>query len=260
LAAELVIGLNRKRGTLLGPRSRDVEQPDDLDDPSDKSIESGNYWLTNGPEGGGLCEAYLSGYIGIAWRRVETRVDREAPEWGPVIKVNRCSSDTFKPRKSGYPRRGNPRADRNEPFVLAQDVELVQRPQIRVASLVWLERFDRRSLAAGKPLFAFDTRDHVLFGPKNWKVRLLTRFYAVSYCERSADEIKRAASGIDDRASIADHERIDRALLVSYQNFISGVRIRLHDKLVWAVPLPGKEALLQDWDLGYGSINRRLGV
>jgi hypothetical protein len=80
--------------------------------------------------------------------------------------------------------------------------------------------------------------DHVLFGPKNWKVRLLTRFYAVSYCESGSDEIKRAASGIDDRASIADHEQIDRALLVSYQNFISGVRIRLHDKFVWAVPLP----------------------
>jgi hypothetical protein len=24
--------------------------------------------------------------------------------------------------------------------------------------------------------------------------------------------------------------------------------------------LPGKEALLQDWDLGYGPINRRLGI
>jgi hypothetical protein len=66
-----VIGLNRKRGTLLEPRSRDVEQPDNFDDSGDKFIESGNYWLTNGPEGGGLCEAYLGGHVGIAWRRVE---------------------------------------------------------------------------------------------------------------------------------------------------------------------------------------------
>jgi hypothetical protein len=99
-----------------------------------------------------------------------------------------------------------------------------------------------------------------LFRPEDWKVRFVTRFYAVSRGEGGGEEIKRAASGIDDRTSIADHERIDRALLMSYQDLVSGVRIWLDDKFVWAVPLPGKEALLQDWDLGYGPINRRLSI
>jgi hypothetical protein len=88
----------------------------------------------------------------------------------------------------------------------------------------------------------------------------MTRFYAVSCGEGGGEEIKSAASGIDDCASVANDERVDGALLMSYQNLISGVRIRLYDKFIWAASLPGKEALLQDWDLGYGPINRGLGV
>jgi hypothetical protein len=169
----------------------------------------------------------------------------------------------LKARKSRHPRGGNPRLHHNEPFVLAQDVELMQSPQTRVPSLVRSQRFDCRSLALGKPLFAFDTLqgiDHVLFRPEDWKVRLMTRFYAVACGESGNEEIERAASGIDDRTRFGTDERINAENLASYQQLVSGIRIWLHDEFVWARPLPGRETLLQYWDLGYGPIDGSLSV
>ena len=87
-----------------------------------------------------------------------------------------------------------------------------------------------------------------------------TRFYAIACGESGGKKIKRAAGGIDDRASFGADERINGADLASYQQLIRGIRIWLHDEFVWARPLPGKESLLQDWDLGYGPIDRSLSV
>jgi len=240
-----------------------AEQAYDLGNTSGEFPESGNYWLANGPKGGGLREAYLRGDIGIAWRRTETGADWEAPKRGFLLKVNRLAPNALESRKSRYPRGGNTGLHRNEPLVLSQDIELVQGPQKRISSLVWPECFDRRLLALGKPLFAFNTLqgvDHVLLRSEDWKVRFLTRFYAVACGESGSEEIEGAADGIDDHAGVGANERINGAVLASYQQLVSGVRIWLYDEFVWARPLPGEEALLQDWDLGYGPIDGSLGV
>jgi hypothetical protein len=225
--------------------------------------ERGDHWLIGHPEGG-LVEAYCRNDIGIAFRRAESRMCPEPKKWGVIIEALGVGQNFLNGiRPSGDPCGLDFRAHNDQTFMLAFDIELMEGIENRVPSFVWSESFDRGSLSLGEPLFAFYSRervDHILNAPEDWEVSMGARFYAVACGESGGQKIEAAPDGIDNRANFSLDHRIKRQFLASDEAFIARIRIWLDDKFIWAAPLPGQEALLQNWDLGYGPINSCVGV
>src|SRR5580658_532303 len=93
----------------------------------------------------------------------------------------------------------------DQPFVLSQNVQLMDRPQVVIASLVRVVRFDDFLLGEGKPLFVFEPVywiDEVVQQPIDGKVRLVTRRYAVAKGQRRREQIEGAPERSDDGADL----------------------------------------------------------
>jgi hypothetical protein len=237
-----------------------IEQTDNLGHALDEFPQRVEHWCASEPQGR-LIERYCRADIGIAWRRSEPRARRKSIQNGLLIFVSKNGLNA--PAPSRHPRPLDREVDLDKPLMLTKNIELMEGPQNVISSLVRIERFDRGSLPLGKPLFAFDTCqwiDEIVEGSVNWKMRVGTRMYAVACGQSRRKQIKSAPSRIDDGSHLGANNGINRALLAGYQNLVAGIRIILHDEFIWAAPLPGRESLLEDWDLGYGPIDASLSV
>lgn len=210
-------------------------------------------WLF-GYEQGGLIEEYLSGQKRIAWRRAKA-----CTSWYPIqdgFVVKHTTMDIRGSINQRDLRLSQGRLDKQKPFMLSQDVELMYRVQKCVTSTISFYTFDRGSFHGADPFFAFQrvySIQKVARATPDGKVRVAFRFFAVAREYREHKDIKCRACRIDDGASIANDERIKRPPQISSEQFPIGViRIRLHDEPVWSAPLPGYESLLHDCDMGLG--------
>ena len=91
--------------------------------------------------------------------------------------------------------------------------------------------------------------------PENRKVCVGTRFFAIADSKSGGDHIEAAFNRVDDDSGFGVETEIGGSRPPHYHKIVSCLRIRLYSGFIWAAPLPGNEALLQDWDLGYGPIH-----
>src|SRR5438445_9759213 len=93
--------VNKRPRQAGAPKS--VKASDNLRDTLREAIKSGNYWLADGPESGGLCKAYLDGHIAIGWRGSPRA---KAEDRGLLIKVNRVAPNALHTLDEGDPGAG----------------------------------------------------------------------------------------------------------------------------------------------------------
>ena len=238
-----------------------VEPRDHFSDPGRELAQEGGYFLIVEPKGG-LPQRYERGEKCIALRRVEDFAAGQTEQDGLIFQAFDRLGSTDVHMSPHHQKTLNVGARGQQPLVLAEDIQSVKGPKGVIPSLVRVERFDRGSFALGKPLFAFDALqwvDHGVEGIKDWKVRTVARFYAIACCQGSGEKIKTATERIDDGPDLGI-ERERKRLIVGYRNILSSIRITLLDNGIGVTTLPFDEALLQQWDLGYGPIDGSLSV
>jgi hypothetical protein len=243
-------------------RPSDVEHFDDVGGTSGKSQE-GRHNLVASQPGYDFVEGYLHGKIEMAVRQREREIG-DRSQYGFVIEA----LDASHPGKHERAIRGvspveiksriNARADQS--LVFATDVEMVEGPDGH-PSFVWLERFNSSKITLGKPLFAFNAflRSHSLIGKENRKVRVFSRVHAIACGQDCTEKVERTAQRIDDRADPGikgARQRIE----IGYSQLATRIRIRLEPEFIRVVIDPVAESFLEDWDLGYGPVNGRLGI
>jgi hypothetical protein len=244
---------------MLARLSGRVEQSDDLCDPFRKAWDKGVGWLIDEPKGR-FVERYLSGDMAIVLRRCEPSSGGETVQDGLVLHIpmEALKSPTFGLQSEAR----NLRPSSQKPFVFSPDIELMEGIQKRVPAFVRHERFDSSLFILGKPRFAFNTlgAEERVQGAENWKVRFVARFYAIPSSESGSNQVEATSKRIDNRSSFGIEEAIKRGLRVGSEELEGRVSIRLYHEHIRAVPLPGSESLLDEWDLGYGPINGSLSV
>ena len=225
-----------------------------------KNSECEDGWLVGYPSGG-LVEKYLSGDMAIAWRRAEP-IGGNSIEDGFILQMLKPPLDIAPERSDAGI--GNLRLYGQEPFVLSQNVELVDGVKYVIPSVIRFCAFDRGCLDGGYPLFVFE---HVYGVEKlggqlsDGKVGLAIRFFAIADQQRRHQQIECSTGGIDDGPDISVDEWIKDKIGIGHEQIPLFVgRIRLGDDFVWASPLPLDEAFLQNWDMGLGPIDGVLGV
>lgn len=247
---------------MSAPRgSSRVKHFDDASASRYELTKPGNCWFISQPKAC-FVERYLRNEIGIALRNREIwGVGRVTNQDGFIWKVA-----PFLPRamnNNSQVRLSNFRHDIDEPFVLSEIVQAQYGEEVRIPSLVRFERFDSGDLGFREPLFIFDSfqvAQKVLPISMNWEVGFSVRYYAISVRERCRDHIKRTSASVDDRANISVDDGIEWNPFSRYKQLIAGIRIRLESERIWAFLLPGAEALLKDWDLGFGPIDGGISV
>jgi hypothetical protein len=212
-------------------------------------------------------EGYLKGEQCIALRRTEKFTSSEAVQDGFTIQAaQRFRAANSHPRRSHDHKAQHVRDCGYQALVFSQNVELVKGPNGFIPSFVRIERFDRSSFVLGQPLFSFAAInpsyrvDHFIEGVEDWKVTPGIRFFAIACGDASRKKIKAATERVENSA----HPRVEREwqgrLLNSYYDIAIRLRISLAGNEVGMAPLPLDQALLNEWDLGYGPINAGLSV
>jgi hypothetical protein len=238
-----------------------VEHSDDFSAALSKRAERQDD-MAEGEPTSGLVESYLQGKKCIAFRRAEKFTLSETVQDGFTIHA----FQGFRAANSHLGRSEHEVADYvgacgEQTFMLPQDVQLVQGPDGFIPSLIRLQRFDRGSLALGKPLFAFNAINpgqginHALSGIENRKMSFRIRFFAIALCQGGGKQIKTATERIETRAEPSIECERQRGLLNSYYNIAVRLRITLADDGIGESPLPFDQALLDQWDLGYGPLD-----
>jgi hypothetical protein len=236
-----------------------VEKSDDLRDPFREAWKKGKGWLVDEPKGR-FIERYLSGDMAIVLRLREPASGGETIQDGLVIYH---LPETLKPSAIKPQREiGDLRFGGKQPFVFTPDIELMEGVKKRVSSFVRHESFDSGLFVLRKPRFVFNTlgAEEIVRGAENWKVRFVAGFFAIPCGECGGDQIEAASKGVDDRSGRRIDLAIKRFLRVCSQELKGRVSIRLYHEHIRAVPLPGSDALLERWDLGYGPVNGSLSV
>lgn len=224
-----------------------------------KAWQKGIGWLIDEPKGR-FVERYLGGDMAIVLLRREPTGSRETIQDGlvlhlPIDEFERSARDL-------KVKADNLRSCGKKPYVLAPDIELMEGVKKRVSAFVRHGRFDKGLFALGKPRFAFNTlgAEEIVQGTENWKVRFVARFYAVPCSESGGEHVETGSDRVDDRASFGIDHPVNWSLWIGGQELVGRVDIRLYHEHIRAVPLPGCEALLERWDLGYGPIDGSLSV
>lgn len=147
----------------------------------------------------------------------------------------------------------------NQPFMLSQNVELMERPQKVITSIIRAERFEDSYVSREQPLFSFNPIfwiNEVVEGSEDWKVHTFVRTFAIATGQRSSQQVKGATEGIDDRADTGIDRDWQFALFAKYRDFLSGLRIRLFDCYSDIEVHPVREHLTEGLDLGFAPVDR----
>lgn len=153
--------------------------------------------------------------------------------------------------------------DGEQPFMLSDNVELMESPQEVIASIIRPERFKDSYVGNGKPMFRFDPVQwigEVIEAGKDRKVRLSAGKLAIACGENASEQIKSWSKGIDDGADAGIDGGWQVALFAKYRDFLAGLRIRLCDRYTRIHLLPGCKHLPEQWEFGYAPVDRPYSV
>lgn len=142
-------------------------------------------------------------------------------------------------------------------------VELPHGIEKIISSLIRFEIFYDVSFGLGQPLFALDSSYRIettLPGLEDRKVSICARTFAVADREGCGQQVKTGVDSVDDNADLDAERERKRCFFDSYDKLIASLRIALADNAIWLATLPLNEALLKDWDVGFGPLDSGLGV
>jgi hypothetical protein len=242
-----------------------VEQLDDLADASSKAAEC-SYHLFVRHAHGDFAKRYMDGEQCIALRRVENFAGSETTQDGFIIHALNGFRSADNYVTTDHEISGHVWRDRNQSFVLAHDVEFVEGPYGGIPSLIRPERFDRGSLALGKPLFAFyainagQRIDHAMGTVVDRKVSFGVSFFAIALGQGSSKQIEATTQGIENGTDPRIESERERLVINDSGIVAAAVRMRLFDNRIWVSLPPMKESFLEQFDLGYGPIDGSLCV
>lgn len=240
-----------------------VEQLDDRVRRARELCQRGNDWLAK--ERTSFRDRYVGHELNIGVRRSLP----EETDYGFLI----CAQPTCD-RVSGLEiNNGSPPIESEgqrydfgvyQPTVLPHDVELVERPERFVPSLIRFQRFDVRTFDLGERLYEFVApviSSHERGGASgDRKVRVFVAHCAAARGERRGENIQAASDRVDISADLDVELARQRAFHERYHGIVSGWRWRIFDREIHVVCEPGIDPFLEGWELGYGPIDAGLGV
>jgi hypothetical protein len=208
---------------------------------------------------GGLINDYLKGEKCIAFRRAEACGGMNAKQDGFVLQIVQSRLNTNS--HGGDKAAGNIGGRSNKCFMLPLLVQALERVEKVVSAVVRFCSFDCGSFSGSNPMFRFERRDALIEidgAPTDGEVRSLVSYFAVLRDNNEHKQIEGGMDRIDDGSDIAIDKWVERLPKISDDQFPFRVaRIKLGDDFIGVFPLPRSDALLQDWDLGFGPYDGR---
>jgi len=240
-------------------QSIDIEKSDDAARKARELVESFNesYFSTSLD----LIERYVRGYFQIGFR-VPTR---ETPHYGFVVSALRPfkkfdGKDISTARHDGL----GAGDDREQPSMLACDVEAMEGPQPRIPSLIRFQAFNDATFAIGKPLYEFgpfiSPGEKGDFAFSNGKIHITMPRYGEAVIEAGRQNIQTASDCADINTGFDRERERKRLFLDNYYELFLRCRIRMNRLYADVSFKPGVDARIEGWELGYGPVNGGLGV
>jgi len=161
------------------------------------------------------------------------------------------------------PERFGADGDREELPVLPHQVEVMKRPEIRVASAIRFQRFYSVSHFIGEPLYEFVP----LVGscgergviPSDREIRFVLPTCAVAPTQGSRENIESGSEAVEISADLDIEYERQRLLYERYHHIIRGLRWLIFDDHVNVVVHPSAQPDLEGIEVGYGPVDVGLG-
>lgn len=207
----------------------------------------------------GLPECYLHGKLNLVLRRRGVEVSQYGFVFHPFKLLGKGSFGFFLERPDAYVSGAPDKHD--EPFMLSSNVKEVNGEETVIPSWIGVEAFDGGSFAAGKPLFAF-APINPLDGVKKAvetleyrEVHFSRRSYAVATSEACCEQIQAASNTIQNCSGFGAHQSGKWDFFMRYKKVAAVIQLALYDRGIGVLREPIANALLQDWELGFGPLD-----
>ena len=151
-----------------------------------------------------------------------------------------------------------------QPLVLTQNVELMERPKRFIPSLVRLDRFDQFPRSTRQLPYKFYSpivSGREVFGAvSDGKINIVWEQHYFSRGESAGQDVETAPNCIDVGTGLDVECERENAFFARYHDIVLGIRWRIHDDYFDVIMEPGCEALFEIWKLGYGPLYAGFGV
>lgn len=157
--------------------------------------------------------------------------------------------------------------DIKQPLMFSDNVQIMKGAEemVAVSSSVRVQRFDDSSFLGGEGLYEFvpfvslpGEEDCSAGG--DWEVGIINERLAVAVGQGTRQNVKAASDGIDVDASLDLEGERERLFLRDYYHIVRNIRWLLSDSNVHIFVEPSVKPLLKQWEVGFGPIDRSLGV
>ncbi len=205
-------------------------------------------------------ESYRDGDLGVGLRCVSGEFEQYGFVFEALRLVHSCD---FLVSSTEYHYDTWFRNEFDQPFVLTQNVQLMEGPEEVITTRVGVHRFDDSAFPSGEPLFAFypvHWIKEVVLGAENGEVRIVTRRHAVALGQGRGKQVKCAPEGADNRTGLGIEDGRKWLFCMRHKGLLSRLRIEIYNRGINVLSPPGMEPPREDWELGFAPINACLRI
>jgi hypothetical protein len=151
--------------------------------------------------------------------------------------------------------------DSQQSAVLPFDIQVMQSPEVVIASVVRFERFEQCSFPYGQlfyeftPLVFAGQKDFSVLGDR--KINFVHPFYAVASSDRVGENIQGASKYVDIGSELNGKVPREGSALRRYNHVMGRIVFQLHDFGINVSVDPSLHSLVEGWKMGVGPIDRR---
>jgi hypothetical protein len=211
----------------------------------------------------GFVQAYLHGELELGVRDTLG----EEPNYGLVISAAYPTGNEgpeglhFNPYDIQLRRKN---IDGQKALMLSHNVEQMEGVKKFIPSIVRFQRFDDRAFPLGEPLYEFTPLVAVAGEDgstvDDGKISIVNKVLAVAVSERRSEDIEATSDSINVGAGLDLECQRQWRFLNSNDEIVRGIRWQLFDDHLNVFIEPSIKARFEGWELGYGPIDRGLGV
>jgi hypothetical protein len=207
-------------------------------------------------------DSYLKGHINIAIRRV-TSSDRKYGVLFESIPPRDELQTLFQRRRANSDHLGNGICSKQTP-VFPRQVECVKYEEKIVPAIVRLEIFNSQLIGNGQPLYLFyrPVRGIIEGGGilPDGEVDIFWTDCAVASRKSHGKNVQTTPYAVYDDACLRVEQPWERLHVAEADNLLRGISIEISEQRIGLVIEPNVNALLKNWEIGYGPINSSFGV
>jgi hypothetical protein len=212
----------------------------------------------------GFIQAYLHGDLKLGMRNALG----EKPEYGFVISAANPTGNDWREGSLHFdPYDTQLRweyIDGQKALMLSHNVEQMEGVKQFIPSTVRFQRFDDRTFPLGERLYEFTPLVAVAGEDgstvDDGKISIVNKALAVAISERRSEDIEAASDSINVGAGLDLECQRQWRFLNSNDDIVRGIRWQLFDDHLNVFIEPSIKARFEGWELGYGPIDRGLGV